>query len=79
MAAEKIGAETVTYVSNIYKYYIAYRLIVDDMARKQKATAVPRQEPVAAASQTATQRGDSRHRSGARHLNRSLPWVKFHP
>ena len=47
MAAEKIGAETVTYVSNIYKYYIAYRLIVDDMARKQKATAVPRQEPVA--------------------------------
>ncbi|WP_446925972.1 hypothetical protein, partial [Klebsiella pneumoniae] len=32
---------------NIYKYYIAYRLIVDDMARKQKATAVPRQEPVA--------------------------------
>lgn len=36
-----------TYVSNIYKYYIAYRLIVDDMARKQKATAAPRQEPVA--------------------------------
>ena len=26
LAAEKIGAETVTYVSNIYKYYIAYRL-----------------------------------------------------
>ncbi len=47
MAAEKIGAETVTYVSNIYGYYIAYRLIVDGMARKQKATAVPRQEPVA--------------------------------
>ncbi|VTO16924.1 putative periplasmic binding protein of transport system [Klebsiella variicola] len=35
------------YVSNIYKYYIAYRLIVDDMARKQKATAAPRQEPAA--------------------------------
>ncbi len=34
-----------TYVSNIYKYYIAYRLIVDDMARKQKATAAPRQRP----------------------------------
>ncbi|HIE9261489.1 TPA: transglycosylase SLT domain-containing protein [Klebsiella variicola subsp. variicola] len=47
LAAEKIGAETVTYVSNIYKYYIAYRLIVDDMARKQKATAAPRQEPAA--------------------------------
>jgi len=25
-AAEKIGRETVTYVSNIYKYYIAYKL-----------------------------------------------------
>lgn len=39
IAAEKIGAETVTYVSNIYKYYIAYRLIMDDLARKQKAGA----------------------------------------
>ena len=27
VAAEKIGQETVTYVSNIYKYYIAYRLV----------------------------------------------------
>ncbi|ROS07217.1 membrane-bound lytic murein transglycosylase MltF [Raoultella sp. BIGb0399] len=39
LAAEKIGSETVTYVSNIYKYYIAYRLIIDEMARKQQATA----------------------------------------
>lgn len=45
LAAEKIGAETVTYVSNIYKYYIAYRLIMDDIARKQKATATPLPEP----------------------------------
>ncbi|MFJ3456424.1 transglycosylase SLT domain-containing protein [Scandinavium goeteborgense] len=37
VAAEKIGAETVTYVSNIYKYYIAYRLVIDELARKQKA------------------------------------------
>lgn len=29
VAAEKIGSETVTYVGNIYKYYIAYRLIVE--------------------------------------------------
>ena len=36
VAAEKIGAETVTYVSNIYKYYIAYRLIIESQqARKQ--------------------------------------------
>ena len=38
LAAEKIGSETVSYVSNIYKYYIAYRLIVDEIARKQQAT-----------------------------------------
>ncbi|MFP2468308.1 transglycosylase SLT domain-containing protein [Pseudescherichia vulneris] len=37
LAAEKIGAETVTYVSNIYKYYIAYRLVMDEIERKQKA------------------------------------------
>ncbi|MCG6892073.1 MAG: transglycosylase SLT domain-containing protein, partial [Desulfobacteraceae bacterium] len=31
VAAKRIGRETVQYVSNIYKYYIAYRLIVDEM------------------------------------------------
>jgi membrane-bound lytic murein transglycosylase MltF len=41
LAAEKIGAETVTYVSNIYKYYIAYRLIMDEVERKQKVTGKP--------------------------------------
>ena len=29
IAAKRIGHETVSYVSNIYKYYIAYRLYVD--------------------------------------------------
>jgi membrane-bound lytic murein transglycosylase MltF len=29
VASEKIGRETVTYVSNIYKYYLAYRLIAE--------------------------------------------------
>ena len=28
VAAEKIGPETVTYVGNIYKYYIAYKLVL---------------------------------------------------
>ena len=37
IAAEKIGRETVQYVSNIYKYYIAYRLIVDKLDQKEKA------------------------------------------
>jgi len=38
VAADKIGAETVTYVSNIYKYYIAYKLIME--AREERAQAV---------------------------------------
>jgi membrane-bound lytic murein transglycosylase MltF len=37
VAAEKIGAETVTYVANIYKYYIAYRLIMEARAEREKA------------------------------------------
>lgn len=48
VAAEKIGAETVTYVSNIYKYYIAYRLIMDEVARKKLATKLPPTAPPAA-------------------------------
>ncbi len=37
VAAEKIGQETVTYVSNIYKYYIAYRLVIESRAAQQEA------------------------------------------
>ena len=37
VAAEKIGQETVTYVSNIYKYYIAYRLVMENKAAQQEA------------------------------------------
>ncbi|WP_395332173.1 transporter substrate-binding domain-containing protein [Novosphingobium sp. BL-8H] len=37
IAMEKIGTETTTYVSNIYKYYVAYSLIQE--AREQKAAA----------------------------------------
>ncbi len=37
VAAEKIGQETVTYVSNIYKYYIAYRLIMESRAAQKEA------------------------------------------
>jgi membrane-bound lytic murein transglycosylase MltF len=35
-AAKVIGRETVQYVSNIYKYYIAYRLVTKQRERKQK-------------------------------------------
>jgi membrane-bound lytic murein transglycosylase MltF len=37
VAAEKIGAETVTYVANTYKYYIAYQLIVKARAEREQA------------------------------------------
>jgi hypothetical protein len=36
VASEKIGRETVTYVSNIYKYYVAYTLVMDSMTERQK-------------------------------------------
>jgi len=35
VAAKEIGRETVQYVSNIYKYYVAYRLIVDRLQAKK--------------------------------------------
>jgi membrane-bound lytic murein transglycosylase MltF len=35
VAADRIGAETVNYVSNIYKYYIAYRLVLEDTERQK--------------------------------------------
>lgn len=31
VAAKEIGAETVTYVSNIYKYYVAYKLVAEQI------------------------------------------------
>jgi membrane-bound lytic murein transglycosylase MltF len=37
VAAEKVGQETVTYVSNIYKYYIAYRLVMESRAATKEA------------------------------------------
>jgi membrane-bound lytic murein transglycosylase MltF len=38
--AQKIGAETTTYVRNIYKYYVAYKLVQD----AQQAAANARQQ-----------------------------------
>jgi membrane-bound lytic murein transglycosylase MltF len=37
IAAEKIGRETVTYVRNIYKYYISYRLVLDKKKERNDA------------------------------------------
>jgi len=37
IVAEKIGRETVQYVSNIYKYYLAYRIVEEERADRAKA------------------------------------------
>ena len=37
VVAEKIGTETTTYVRNIYKYYVAYRLTLDAHEQSEKA------------------------------------------
>lgn len=39
VASERIGRETVTYVSNIYKYYVAYKLLQSQNQRKKAAAA----------------------------------------
>jgi len=36
IAAEKIGRETVQYVSNIYKYYLAYRMVMETREEREK-------------------------------------------
>ena len=37
VAAKEIGRETVQYVANIYKYYLAYRYSIEQQARHQQA------------------------------------------
>ena len=39
VASERIGRETVTYVSNIYKYHITYKLLTDQQDRREAAKA----------------------------------------
>ena len=38
IAAKEIGQETVTYVSNIYKYYVAYKLALQQSELREKTT-----------------------------------------
>lgn len=37
IAAEKVGRETVQYVSNFHMYYLAYKMIVEQGQERQKA------------------------------------------
>ena len=39
VAAKRIGRETVTYVSNIYKYYLAYQMMVQGQKARREAKA----------------------------------------
>ena len=44
VVARRIGSETTTYVRNIYKYYVAYKLAMDahDAAQKAREQVAPR-------------------------------------
>jgi membrane-bound lytic murein transglycosylase MltF len=42
IASERIGRETVTYVANIFKYYVAYRLVLEETERRAAAKAAVR-------------------------------------
>jgi membrane-bound lytic murein transglycosylase MltF len=37
VVAQRVGTQTTTYVRNIYKYYVAYRLMLDAQAEAEKA------------------------------------------
>ena len=39
IASERIGRETVTYVANIFKYYVAYRLVLEEIERREAGKA----------------------------------------
>jgi membrane-bound lytic murein transglycosylase MltF len=41
VASKDIGQETVTYVSNIYKYYVAYKLTLEQRQIREKARGLP--------------------------------------
>jgi membrane-bound lytic murein transglycosylase MltF len=41
VAAQRIGRETVQYVSNIFKYYVAYRLLEEEREERERAKQQP--------------------------------------
>jgi len=52
VAAEKIGQETVTYVGNIYKYYIAYSLVMKSLASTKESVDKIRNDAKASPAQS---------------------------
>jgi membrane-bound lytic murein transglycosylase MltF len=45
IAAARVGTETVNYVSNIYKYYVAYKLVAVQEEERRKAKESLQQKP----------------------------------
>jgi membrane-bound lytic murein transglycosylase MltF len=45
VVSERVGRETVQYVSNIYKYYVAYRLVLDRNQARERARGEVRNNP----------------------------------
>jgi membrane-bound lytic murein transglycosylase MltF len=45
VVSERVGRETVQYVSNIYKYYVAYRLVQDREQARERARGEVRNNP----------------------------------
>jgi membrane-bound lytic murein transglycosylase MltF len=46
VAAEKVGRETVQYVSNIYKYYLAYKMVMEHRMERDEAKQEAKKEIV---------------------------------
>src|SRR5260370_33876984 len=46
VVAKEVGQETVQYVSNIYKYYVAYKLTLEESASKQLAIKAGRMQRI---------------------------------
>ncbi len=63
VTAEKIGIETTTYVRNIYKYYVAYKLTQDaEQAARAARNAAAGAAPAAAATSAAPAQPDGNRR-----------------
>ena len=82
IAARRIGAETPNYVSNIYKYYLAYKMTVEQDARRQAsrsahpspASPPPSPDSESAAAQSDTPPvGDGMRMTGMRNPEFSAP------
>jgi membrane-bound lytic murein transglycosylase MltF len=41
IVSERVGQETVRYVANIYKYYIAYKLVSQSLEKQARAKSQP--------------------------------------